>query len=108
MPDFTAKSAELRGDLYRACLAQADPGKFGNQVVLLNSEASRAKQFSSSAPSKIFCHNRKFPIKLRLPFDTHSKPLDHDFALTPKRNSPCREEACVVLEDVQRHASLLV
>ena len=26
VPDFTAKSAELRGDLYRACLAQADPG----------------------------------------------------------------------------------
>jgi len=25
VPDFTAKSAELRGDLYRACLAQADP-----------------------------------------------------------------------------------
>ena len=27
VPDFTAKSAELRGDLYRACLAHADPGK---------------------------------------------------------------------------------
>jgi len=25
VPDFTAKSAELRGDLYRACVAQADP-----------------------------------------------------------------------------------
>ena len=28
VPDFTAKSAELRGnDLYRASLAQADPGE---------------------------------------------------------------------------------
>ena len=106
VPDFTAKSAELRGDLYRACLAQADPGKFGNQVVLLNSEASRAKQFSSLAATKIFCHNRKFPIRLRLPFDTHTKPPWPWLCTHPKTEFPllrrgmccprgCRE-ACLV------------
>ena len=34
VPDFTAKSAELRGDLYRACLAQADPGNKDNNFFL--------------------------------------------------------------------------